>query len=99
MRNYLMCVIGVRCETYCCQFQPIRLRLIGLPAICCGIKPSLICHPKKEAGLSQWLISIMCFMVTIVEDCLTITNRTFMDLGAYQTGRIGLIEPVQFLNL
>lgn len=36
---------------------------------------------------------------TIVEDYLTITNRTFMDLGAYQTGRIGLIEPVQFLNL
>jgi len=36
---------------------------------------------------------------TIVEDCLTIANRTFMDLGAYQTGRIGLIEPVHFLNL
>ncbi len=30
---------------------------------------------------------------TIVEDYLTITNRTFMDLGVYKTGRIGLICP------
>lgn len=36
---------------------------------------------------------------TIVEDYLTIANRTFMDLGTYQTGRIGLIEPLQFLNV
>lgn len=34
---------------------------------------------------------------TIVVDYLTITNRTFMDLGAYQTGEIGLVQPVEFL--
>lgn len=34
---------------------------------------------------------------TIVEGYLTLANRTFMDLGAYQTGRIGLLEPSQFL--
>ncbi|MET0355454.1 MAG: hypothetical protein ABW044_01690, partial [Cellvibrio sp.] len=34
---------------------------------------------------------------TIVENYLTITNRTFMDLGAYRTGEIGLIQPIEFL--
>lgn len=34
---------------------------------------------------------------TIVEDYLTIANRTFMDLGAYSTGRIGLVYPSEFL--
>jgi len=34
---------------------------------------------------------------TIVESYFTITNRTFMDLGAYQTGEIGLIQPLEFL--
>lgn len=35
---------------------------------------------------------------TIVESYRTITNRTFMDLGSYETGRIGLIEPRAFLS-
>lgn len=35
---------------------------------------------------------------TIVENYRTITNRTFMDLGSYESGRIGLINPVEFLN-
>jgi serine/threonine protein phosphatase 1 len=35
---------------------------------------------------------------TIVDDYLTITNRTFMDLGAYSTGTIGLICPEEFLS-
>ncbi len=35
---------------------------------------------------------------TIVEEYLTIKNRTFMDLGTYKTGKIGFIEPLQFLN-
>jgi serine/threonine protein phosphatase 1 len=35
---------------------------------------------------------------TIVEDYLTISNRTFMDLGAYRTGNIGLICPAEFLS-
>ena len=35
---------------------------------------------------------------TIVEDYRTITNRTFMDLGSYETGRIGLIEPMSFMG-
>jgi serine/threonine protein phosphatase 1 len=34
---------------------------------------------------------------TIVDDYLTSGNRTFMDLGAYSTGRIGLICPADFL--
>lgn len=34
---------------------------------------------------------------TIVDDYLTIANRTFADLGAYRTGKIGLLEPVAFL--
>lgn len=33
---------------------------------------------------------------TIVESYRTITNRTFMDLGSYESGRIGLIAPVDF---
>lgn len=28
----------------------------------------------------------------------TITNRTFMDLGSYETGEIGFIDPVKFLQ-
>ena len=28
----------------------------------------------------------------------TITNRTFMDLGSYETGEIGFIDPVKFLE-
>jgi serine/threonine protein phosphatase 1 len=28
----------------------------------------------------------------------TITNRTFMDLGSYETGEIGFIDPVEFLQ-
>lgn len=35
---------------------------------------------------------------TIVKSYRTITNRTFMDLGSYESGRIGLIEPQPFLN-
>lgn len=35
---------------------------------------------------------------TIVESYRTITNRTFMDLGSYESGRIGLVEPVSFLS-
>ena len=35
---------------------------------------------------------------TIVENYRTITNRTFMDLGSYESGRIGLIEPLGFLD-
>ena len=34
---------------------------------------------------------------TIVADYLTIGNRTFMDLGAYQIGEIGFIEPLKYL--
>lgn len=34
---------------------------------------------------------------SIVDDYLTIANRTFMDLGAYQTGNLGLIAPLEFL--
>ena len=33
----------------------------------------------------------------IVEQIITLGNRTFMDLGSYKTGDIGLIEPVAFL--
>lgn len=33
---------------------------------------------------------------TIVENYRTITNRTFMDLGSYESGRIGLIIPSNF---
>lgn len=35
---------------------------------------------------------------TIVESYRTITNRTFMDLGSYESGRIGLLDPVLFLD-
>jgi len=35
---------------------------------------------------------------TIIENYLTIGNRTFMDLGAYRTGSIGLICLQDFLN-
>lgn len=28
----------------------------------------------------------------------TVTNRTFMDLGSYETGEIGFIDPVEFLQ-
>jgi serine/threonine protein phosphatase 1 len=35
---------------------------------------------------------------TIVDNYKTITNRTFMDLGSYQSGQIGLLDPVQFLK-
>jgi serine/threonine protein phosphatase 1 len=35
---------------------------------------------------------------TIVQNYRTIANRTFMDLGSYETGRIGLIEPLSFLG-
>lgn len=35
---------------------------------------------------------------TIVESYRTITNRTFMDLGSYESGRIGLLDPVKFLK-
>jgi len=35
---------------------------------------------------------------TIVDDYLTIGNRTFMDLGAYNTGRIGLINLGKFFK-
>ena len=35
---------------------------------------------------------------TIVNRYLTFGNRTFMDLGAYNTGQIGLISPVDFLK-
>lgn len=35
---------------------------------------------------------------TIVEGYRTITNRTFMDLGSYESGRIGLLDPVRFLD-
>ncbi|MES2674550.1 MAG: metallophosphoesterase [Pseudomonadota bacterium] len=34
---------------------------------------------------------------SIVEDYLTIANRTFMDLGAYKTTRIGIICPSDFI--
>lgn len=34
---------------------------------------------------------------SIVEDYLTIANRTFMDLGAYKTNRIGIICPSDFI--
>lgn len=34
---------------------------------------------------------------TIVDDYLTISNRTFADLGAYRTGKIGLLNPMTFL--
>ena len=34
----------------------------------------------------------------IVLDYHTITNRTFMDLGSYDSGKIGFIEPVSFLG-
>lgn len=35
---------------------------------------------------------------TIVESYQTIANRTFLDLGSYKTGKIGLIEPVDFMH-
>lgn len=35
---------------------------------------------------------------TIVADYLTITNRTFMDLGSYESGKIGLLEPARFVR-
>jgi serine/threonine protein phosphatase 1 len=34
---------------------------------------------------------------TIVDEMVTVANRTFMDLGSYKTGNIGLIEPLAFL--
>lgn len=34
---------------------------------------------------------------TILSDYLTLANRTFMDLGSYRTGRIGLLNPLQWL--
>ncbi|MET1255721.1 metallophosphoesterase [Aliikangiella maris] len=35
---------------------------------------------------------------TIMPEYLQIANRTFMDLGPYKTGRIGLIEPLEYLQ-
>ncbi|OZG69956.1 hypothetical protein BTA51_28520 [Hahella sp. CCB-MM4] len=35
---------------------------------------------------------------TIVEEMTTVTNRTFMDLGSYKYGRIGIIEVESFLS-
>nr|WP_255428994.1 metallophosphoesterase [Saccharophagus sp. K07] len=35
---------------------------------------------------------------TIMENYRTIANRTFMDLGSYESGRIGLLDPVKFLS-
>ncbi|MDQ7091108.1 MAG: metallophosphoesterase [Methylococcales bacterium] len=34
---------------------------------------------------------------TIVDEITTLGNRTFMDLGTYKTGKMGLINPVAFL--
>lgn len=36
---------------------------------------------------------------SIVENYLTVANRTFMDLGSYDTKRIGVICPSDFLTL
>lgn len=36
---------------------------------------------------------------TIVESYRTITNRTFMDLGSYESGQIGLINPLSFKRM
>ncbi|MGS2720580.1 metallophosphoesterase [Paraglaciecola aestuariivivens] len=35
---------------------------------------------------------------SIIEEYRTITNRSFLDLGSYRTGRIGLIEPALFIG-
>ncbi len=35
---------------------------------------------------------------TIVGDYVTLANRTFMDLGSYKTGKIGIVNPVEFLS-
>ncbi|MGK0173918.1 MAG: serine/threonine protein phosphatase 1 [Ulvibacter sp.] len=35
---------------------------------------------------------------TIVSDYHTITNRTFMDLGSYETGKIGFVDLIDFLK-
>jgi serine/threonine protein phosphatase 1 len=35
---------------------------------------------------------------TIVDNYLTLSNRTFMDLGAYRSGKIGLLNPTAFLS-
>lgn len=36
---------------------------------------------------------------TVVDNYRTIANRTFMDLGSYKSGQIGLIEPLVFLGV
>ncbi len=35
---------------------------------------------------------------TIINSITTVSNRTFMDLGSYESGRIGLINPIEFLR-
>lgn len=35
---------------------------------------------------------------TILSEITTISNRTFMDLGSYSSGKIGLIDPALFLK-
>ncbi len=35
---------------------------------------------------------------TILQDYYTLTNRTFMDLGSYESGRIGFVEIDKFLS-
>ncbi len=35
---------------------------------------------------------------TIVKNYLTITNRTFMDLGSFKTHKIGFINPTEFVE-
>ena len=35
---------------------------------------------------------------TIIHKITTVSNRTFMDLGSYESGLIGLINPLKFLN-
>ena len=36
---------------------------------------------------------------TVVDNYRTIANRTFLDLGSYKSGQIGLIEPLVFLEV
>ncbi len=35
---------------------------------------------------------------TIINKITTVSNRTFMDLGSYESGLIGLINPIEFLR-
>ncbi|OUR87281.1 hypothetical protein A9Q81_26650 [Gammaproteobacteria bacterium 42_54_T18] len=56
--------------------------------------------PEASHGLIQPVENIdhVFHGHTIINKITTVGNRTFMDLGSYESGLIGLINPINFLE-